>query len=1425
MKQTILKNTKKHFGKLFTWFIAVLVISGMSLAPLPDTAGMSGLAAFGGAPVRALADTSSAGGGYAVTGQLENAGYTARLYNATNGLPTSDANVIFASSDGYIWIGGYSGLIRYDGSNFERQDSSYGLTSVKGLYEDSKGRLWVGTNDNGFVLMDGEQHDHFTYKDGLTTSSVRDFAEDAQGRIWVGFTSGVAYVDENKGFHMYDHPDLNNAYIIRMSSDSTGTIYGNTHNGEVFSIKDGKLDFFYNGEMLGIDGITAVFPDPFAQGLVYLGTGHGKIYHGKIDGNPRDLSEIKTDLVGDISFITYAANRIWAVSESMAGYLTEDGVFRSLENIPLNSGMETMTEDYQGNLWFSSSRQGVMEIVTSNFENITELAKLPKEVVNSTCLHAGQLYIATDKGLQITDSHYNIIENELTELLAGTRIRCLMEDRDGNLWISTYTNGFGLICYTKDKELKFFNTETGFVNNGVRGTVENHEGLIYVCTNGGLVVIKDMQVVRTIGVEDGISNTVLLTVAEDDYGRIFMGSDGDGIYMDDGGRITRLGREDGLTSDVILRLKKDPYRDVLWAVTSNSIQYIKNASIHTVTTFPYSNNYDVYFDDQQNLWILSSYGIYCVKARDMLDDAIKDYQFYNTADGLPCVPTGNSFSEIDDDGDLYIAGRDGVSRVNINNFFDQSGEILLGVKSVYCNDDEIKPDAGGKYVIPAETGRIQIKASVLNYRLSNPVIRVYLDGAKDNGITATQNNLGALEYTNLPYGDYTLHIQVLNSTNGEIFQDKFVNITKKPHFFELMVVRILLIALGMTVVGVIVWRTMTSTIIRRQYVEISQAKEEAERANTAKSRFLANMSHEIRTPINTIMGMNELIMREDPKDVPKPYFMAIINHAMDIQNASESLLSLINDVLDMSKIESGKMNLVEQEYDLAPLLRQIVKMIRVRADQKNLSFETKIDENLPARLYGDMGKIKQIVLNLLTNAAKYTQEGGFTLKVSVLERDGDNCKVQFSVKDTGIGIRPDDMDKLFSAFERLEEDKNANIQGTGLGLDISRQFAALMGGELTCESVYREGSEFKLTIVQKAVGNETVGEFDENAEEEVKGPYVPQFCAPDANILVVDDNPMNLTVIKGLLSATQMFINTATSGEEALEKIKYDDFHVVLLDHMMPGMDGLETLERIRKNHPDLPVYALTANSSAGGEEFYKSHGFNGYLSKPIDSAALEKAILKYLPAEIVMKTNPAGGGVSMELPAEMGWIRDIEGISVEQGIKYSGGADSFVNSLKLFHDTIDDNAAEIEKALADGDIRMYTVKVHALKTSARIIGAEKLSALSLALEEAGKAENMSFITEHSAEQIELYKSYKERLSGLNAGQEDASKEPIPDDELEGAYAALKEIVPQMDYDSAEMVFAQLKDYKLPEADAAKFAELEKLLRKLDWDGMEKLLG
>ncbi len=1366
------------------------------------------------------------GGGYAVTGQLSDVGYSTRLFDATNGLPTSDANCILGTRDGYLWIGGYGGLIRYDGRTFERQDASDGLTSGRALFEDSRGRLWVGTNDNGVVVKDGGEYRHYTYQDGLPSSSIRSFAEDGDGIIYIASTAGIVYTGDNGVLRRVEDDRIRGTLIPRLVTGADGTVYGITGGGDAFSLSGGELSEYYPTHVLGMATITSICADPEIPGMIYYGTASDKLYYGRFGSRVRELEEISVAPVNYTYWLTEACGRIWVTSENYAGYLDEERRFHVLEGVPMRNSIDMMTADYQGNLWFASSRQGVMEVMANNFRNLTETAGLKEQVVNAVCLHGDEILIGTDDGMKILDRNLHPVENELTKTLGDTRIRCIMEDPEGAVWISCYTNGKGLVRYEADGRIQSFGLKEGLISDAIRCTRMASDGSVLVGTNGGLVVMKGDLITRKVGSAAGMDNTVFLTVEEGNDGLIYAGTDGDGIYVIDGERFTRIGREEGLTSDVILRIKRDEERGVLWIVTSNSIEYLKDGSITNVSTFPYNNNFDLYFDSYDNVWILSSAGIYAVRVKDMLEDDIRDYRLYTIANGLSATPTSNAYSDQDAEGNLYIAGRSGVSKVNIDHYFEVSAGIRTGIRSIRFNDEEILPDESGSYTIPAALGRIQITPAILDYTMTNPTVHVFLEGTEDPGITAEQSHVTPLEYTGLSYGSYTLHIQVLDGSTGEVFQDDTYPIVKKPRILELLVVRILLLALLAAVAGLIVWRILTGTVIRRQYVEIRQARDEAERANSAKSRFLANMSHEIRTPINTIMGMDEMILREDATDVPKAYFQSVVNYAIDIRNASESLLGLINDLLDMSKIESGKMNLVEQEYDTQDLFRSIVSMIRVRSNEKDLAFTVDIDGTMPTRLYGDAGKIKQILLNLLTNAVKYTPAGGFSFTACVTAVSEETCSLKFAVKDSGIGVKPEDMDKLFTAYERLDEVKNSGIQGTGLGLDISRRFAELMNGRLWCESVYGEGSEFFLTLDQRIVDDRAIGKFVEHDDSEQRGPYVPQFVAPDAEVLVVDDNPMNLTGIKGLLKSTKMFITTAASGEEALEKIRYGTFHVVLLDHMMPGMDGVETMARIREMDPDLPVYALTANATAGGDEFYRSRGFNGYLAKPIDSRTLERAIMKHLPEEIMMKPSETDAvQEETDLPEDLQWVKEIPEISVPDGIKCAGGVSSYIFSLNLFYDTIEDGADVIERARRDDDIRLYTVKVHALKSSARIIGAAGLSKMAEELEAAGNREDMAFIDGHHEALLTEYRAYRERLKRLSKSEDAEDKPEIPAEELSGAMDALREVIPQMDYDAVEMILGDLEAYRLPETEAARIADLKKLMKVLDWDGMENWLN
>ena len=400
--------------------------------------------------------------------------------------------------------------------------------------------------------------------------------------------------------------------------------------------------------------------------------------------------------------------------------------------------------------------------------------------------------------------------------------------------------------------------------------------------------------------------------------------------------------------------------------------------------------------------------------------------------------------------------------------------------------------------------------------------------------------------------------------------------------------------------------------------ELEVARAKADAANHSKSEFLANMSHEIRTPINAIIGMNEMILRESDDD-------KVLDYSKNIESAGRSLLSIINDILDLSKIEAGKMEINEATYSFSSLINDVSVMVSVKAREKNLAFDVYVDETLPDSLIGDEIRIRQILVNVLNNAVKYTEIGSVGLSVGY-EKENDNCTLVIKVSDTGIGIKEEDLHKVFEKFDRLDMDKNKTIEGTGLGLTIVKRLLAMMNGDISVKSEYGKGSVFTLRLPQKIGDTAAIGDYRKkfNSSSASEGGYKELFHAPDAEILVVDDTLINLTVVRALLKKTKIRIDTATSAAEALVKTREKHYDTILLDNRMPGMDGAEALPFIRSQEGGLnketPVVCLTADAVTGARERYMAEGFTDYLTKPIESAALERMLLCYLPKDKTSK-------------------------------------------------------------------------------------------------------------------------------------------------------------------------------------------------------------
>jgi len=556
--------------------------------------------------------------------------------------------------------------------------------------------------------------------------------------------------------------------------------------------------------------------------------------------------------------------------------------------------------------------------------------------------------------------------------------------------------------------------------------------------------------------------------------------------------------------------------------------------------------------------------------------------------------------------------------------------------------------------------------------------------------------------------------------------------------------------------------------------KLQELKDMADAANKAKSNFLANMSHEIRTPINTILGMDEIIIREATE---KP----IIGYAENIRDASTTLLSLVNDLLDFSKIECGKMEILPVEYEIANVLSEIMNMIEIKVANKGLEFTPVIAEDIPYLLYGDDVRLRQIIINLLTNAVKYTKEGSVVLKVDWKEAGDSSINLIVSVTDTGIGIKEEDIDRLFVSFERIEERRNRNIEGTGLGLSITRQLLELMGSDLNVRSDYGVGSTFSFVLKQGIRDRKPIGKFREKYaySREKHKKYRTTFVAPNARILVVDDNAMNISVVEGLLKSTQIKVDKASGGLEALDLCAENFYDLILMDHMMPNIDGIETLHRLKEAegpNQDTPVIVLTANAVSGAKEMYEAEGFIDYMSKPIQGKPLEEKILEYLPENRYVLVeydkveqdifSKLWKSIANEITAEY----RFKNIDVPSAVESAEGSkETFRFLLQSFHDNASKNKNDILTSYEAEDYTNYTIYVHALKSTSKMIGALELSEKSRLLELAGKEGKIDYIKDSHEEVMTLFDRVMEEITDYLKKvkpEEEEKEEPEMDEEV-----------------------------------------------------------
>ena len=575
---------------------------------------------------------------------------------------------------------------------------------------------------------------------------------------------------------------------------------------------------------------------------------------------------------------------------------------------------------------------------------------------------------------------------------------------------------------------------------------------------------------------------------------------------------------------------------------------------------------------------------------------------------------------------------------------------------------------------------------------------------------------------------------------------------------------------------------------------------QTEDANRAKTNFVSNMSHEIRTPMNSIVGITEILLRSRHSPKEQEYLL-------NIQSSGRVLLTIINDVLDCSKMEAGKMQLFDEPYDTCSLFHDLRISMENRIGHSGLELIYDIDQDIPCKLKGDMGRIRQVIINLVNNAIKYTEKGSVRFSVHVRQKNTDKVMLYYEVADTGIGIRKEDHKILFDAFQRVEMDRNRYVEGTGLGLTISQNLVNMMGGVIEVESEYGKGSRFFFTIEQTIIDPTPVSAVNYNGQKDNVTEKVAEclFIAPEAHILLVDDNELNLVVAKELLKPLRMQIDTAENGLQAVKMVRGSQYDLVLMDHMMPVMDGIEAAKAIRALPEDkyqkLPIIALTANAMVDARKEFLNAGMNGFVAKPIDFARICNQLKLWLPKDLVRDVPKEE---AKKLLADDLSDREIQpedpqmGFSFEEGVNHCGSKAALMKTIRIFYRTIDSKANKIEQCLKEGLISDYVIEIHALKSSALLIGAVPLSEAAKELEDYGKQGKTEVLEEKTPDVLTLYRDLKNILRPYAEKEEDAKKE-FSDGEWITALQQIHQCIEQFDLDGVDQIMEQLEEYQVPE--------------------------